>query len=330
MNFIINLSDSYDYNAILTVICKLLKERHYISCIINDEDIIVKKTAEMLLQWVYWTHDLSNFIVFNRDSQFIFILWKFLCKWLSISLWLFIVYHFQINNQSEWVNQNVKRYLCFFCSYMQNDWFKWLLMIKFVNNNVLSSVIFLTFFFMNKNFHSHMSFDSDIIKYESTHERLQIIRIKDIFNHINKTLIFAREALIKTQEQMMKQVNKHRKEINYKIKSKMFLNKRNIVTAKLFKKLDNKMLNSFKITDSVDFFYKLKLSNTMHIYDVFYSELLCSAVDDSLSDQKNEFLKSIVINDENEWEINNILNFQWYQRRLQYQVKWKSYDNDLN
>jgi len=173
-------------------------------------------------------------------------------------------------------------------------------MIKFVNNNVLSSVIFLTFFFMNKNFHSHMSFDSDIIKYESTHERLQIIRIKDIFNHINKTLIFAREALIKTQEQMMKQVNKHRKEINYKIKSKMFLNKRNIVTAKLFKKLDNKMLNSFKITDSVDFFYKLKLSNTMHIYDVFYSELLCSAVDDSLSDQKNEFLKSIVINDENE------------------------------
>jgi len=50
MNFIINLFDSYDYNTILTVICKLLKERHYISCIINDEDITVEKTAEMLLQ----------------------------------------------------------------------------------------------------------------------------------------------------------------------------------------------------------------------------------------------------------------------------------------
>ncbi len=53
MNFIINLFDSYDYNAILTVICRLLKERHYISCITDDEDITVKKTAEMLLQWVY-------------------------------------------------------------------------------------------------------------------------------------------------------------------------------------------------------------------------------------------------------------------------------------
>ena len=97
-------------------------------------------------------------------------------------------------------------------------------MIEFVDNNILSSVIFLTLFFMNKNFHSRMSFDSDIIEYESTRECLQIARVKDIFDHINKTLIFAHEALIKTREQMMNQTNKHRKKINYKMKSKMFLN----------------------------------------------------------------------------------------------------------
>jgi len=50
MNFIINLFDSYSYNAILTVICKLSKEMHYISCIIDDEDITAEKTAEMLIQ----------------------------------------------------------------------------------------------------------------------------------------------------------------------------------------------------------------------------------------------------------------------------------------
>ncbi len=73
-------------------------------------------------------------------------------------------------------------------------------MIEFVDNNILFSIIFLTFFFMNKSFYSHMSFDSDIIEYESTCERLQIIKIKDIFNYMNKTLIFACEALIKTQK----------------------------------------------------------------------------------------------------------------------------------
>jgi hypothetical protein len=145
-----------------------------------------------------------------------------------------------------------------------------------------------------------MSFDPDIIEYESIRERLQIVRVEDIFDHMNKTLIFAREALTKTRERMMKQANKHRKKINYEIESKMFLNERNIVTARLFKKLDDKMLDSFKITDSVDFFYKLKLSDTMRIHNVFHSELLCPAVDDSLPGQKNEFSRSIVINDENE------------------------------
>jgi len=129
-------------------------------------------------------------------------------------------------------------------------------------------------------------------------------------------LIFAHEALIKTWKQMMNQANKHRKKINYKIESKIFLNEQNIVTAKLFKKLNNKMLDSFQIIDLVDSFYKLKLLETMHIHDVFHSELLYLVVNDSLFNQKNESLKSIVINDEDEWEINNILNFQWYQRWL--------------
>ncbi len=193
---------------------------------------------------------------------------------------------------------------------MQNDWFKWLLMIEFINNNILFSIIFLTFFFMNKNFHSYMSFNSDIIKYESTCERLQIIRIEDIFNYMNKMLIFACKALMKTWKWIMKQINKHRKKINYKIKSKMFLNERNIITERFFKKLNDKMLNSFKIINFVNFFYKLKLSSTMYIHDMFHSELLHSVVDDSSSDQKNEFLKSIVINDENKWEIDDILNSQ--------------------
>jgi len=60
------------------------------------------------------------------------------------------------------------------------------------------------------------------------------------------------------------------------------------------------MFNSFQITNFVDLFYKLKLFKTMHIHDVFHSKLLCFIINDFLSDQKNESLKSIVINDEDE------------------------------
>ena len=98
----------------------------------------------------------------------------------------------------------------------------------------------------------------------------------------------------------MKQVNKHRKEVDYNVESKMFLNERNIVTARSFKKLNDKMLDSFINLDFIDSSYKLKLSKFMHVHDVFYYDLLRSVVDDFLSDQKNELSDSIVINDEDE------------------------------
>ncbi len=143
-------------------------------------------------------------------------------------------------------------------------------------------------------------------------------------------MIFAHNALIKTWKQMMNQANKHRKKINYEIESKMFLNERNIITARSFKKLNDKMLNSFINLNLINSSYKLKLSESMHVHDVFYSDLLRSVVNDYLSDQKNESSDSIMINDEDEWKIDDILNFRRYWRRLQYKVKWKNYDNNLN
>ncbi len=330
MNFIINLSFSKDKNIILTVICRLIKKRHYISCFIDDEKITAEKTAELMLQWIYQIHDLLDFIISNQDSQFIFILWKSLCRRLNINLWFFTVYHSQINDQSKWVNQNIKRYLQFFCLYMQNDWAKLLFMIEFIDNNALFSVIFLISFFLNKDFHSHMSFELNIIEYESFHERLQMTKVENISEHMNKTLKFACESLVKTQEQMMKQVNKHKKEVDYEIKSRVFLNEKNIVTARSFKKLNDKMLDSFINLNFIDSLYKLKLSESMHVHDVFHSDLLRSVVDDLLSDQKNELSDSIVINDEDEWKIDDILNSRWYRRWLQYRVKWNDYDNDFN
>ncbi len=145
-----------------------------------------------------------------------------------------------------------------------------------------------------------MSFELNIIEYESFHERLQMTKVENISEHMNKTLKFACESLVKTQEQMMKQVNKHRKEVDYEIKSRVFLNEKNIVTARSFKKLNDKMLDSFINLNFIDSLYKLKLSESMHVHDVFHSDLLRSVVDDLLSDQKNELSDSIVINDEDE------------------------------
>jgi len=173
-------------------------------------------------------------------------------------------------------------------------------MIEFVDNNALFSVIFSISFFLNKDFHSCMSFELDTIEYESFRECLQATKVENISEHMNKILTFARESLVKTREQMIQQANKHRKKVDYEVESKMFLNERNIITARSFKKLDDKMLDLFTNLDLVDSSYKLKLSETMRVHDIFHSDLLRLVVDDFLPGQKNESLESIVINDEDE------------------------------
>jgi len=108
MNFITGLPPSEGKNVILTVICRLSKERHYISCFTDDEKITAEKTAELMLQWIYRIHGLPDFIVSDRGPQFTFILWKSLCKRLGINLRLFTAYHSQTDGQSERANQNVE------------------------------------------------------------------------------------------------------------------------------------------------------------------------------------------------------------------------------
>ncbi len=124
MNFITELSLSEDYNIICTIICHLIKEHHYVFCHWEDDDISVEETVWIMLWNVYWLHDLLSSIVSNRDSQFIFIMWKNLCKRLQIIASLFTAYHSEINDQTERVNQDVECKLRINCNYMQNDWAK--------------------------------------------------------------------------------------------------------------------------------------------------------------------------------------------------------------
>ena len=158
MNFITKLLNAHNYNVICTIINRLNKKRHYIFCTIDDEDINVEITARIFIQYVFRTYDLFFSITSNRNSQFISFVWQVFCRILDIKCKFFIVFHLEIDDQIERINQNIERQLRQYCNYMQNDWDIWIFMIEFVDNNVVSSIIELSSFFVNKDFHSILSF----------------------------------------------------------------------------------------------------------------------------------------------------------------------------
>jgi hypothetical protein len=79
--------------------------------------------------------------------------------------------------------------------------------------------------------------------------------------------------------------------------------------------------------------YELQLPHNLRIlHPVFYVSYLRQATNDPLLGQYLEPPPPIKINQEREWEVEEILDSRWHGRgrnkRLQYIVKWRGYNDD--
>jgi hypothetical protein len=92
------------------------------------------------------------------------------------------------------------------------------------------------------------------------------------------------------------------------------------------------MLESFKILKKRESSYKLDLSNEINIHSIFHISLLRKNFEDSLSKQLILSSSSIVIDDEQEFDVENIIDSRLIKRtinkKLQYKIKWIEHSFD--
>ncbi len=198
---------------------------------------------------------------------------------------------------------------------MQNDWVKWISMMKFSNNFNIFSIISMISFYFNKDFHSWISFNSDTTDYKITHKRLKARKADDIIIWMKELLSFDHQQLKKTKLIIKAQINKHKWDVIYEIDDWVWLFFRNIKITRSCKDLKDKQLKSYQITVKARIFYHLHLSVSMkHLHLMFSSKLLRLYSENLLSEQHAESLKLIIIDDDDDehWKINDILNFRRY------------------
>jgi len=172
-------------------------------------------------------------------------------------------------------------------------------------------------------------FWSDTTVYETTCERLEARKADDIVIQIKERLSFNHQQIKKTKLFIEVQINKHRRNVIYEVNNWIWLSFRNVKTTRLCKDLKDKQLSLYQITAKVSIFYYFRLSVSMkHLHSMFSLKLLQSYSEDSLSEQHSESLRSIIIEDDEHWKIDDILNFRRYQDQIQYKVKWTDLDRN--
>jgi hypothetical protein len=121
--------------------------------------------------------------------------------------------------------------------------------------------------------------------------------------------------------------NKKKVQIEFKINDKVFLNAKNIISIKLFKKLNYKYYDFYTICESINkISYKLNFSSIMkEIHDVFHVFLL------KLANEKDDETSSFIwVEDEKQWEIEEIVDKRIKKNKTSYLVKWLEYSHSNN
>ncbi len=272
----------------------------------------------------------------DRDTQFIFDVWKHMCKMLKIDVKLSTTYHSEIDNQIERINAVMKHYLRVFVNYMQNDWAKWLSEVEFVVNNASSLITLASFFLINLNQNSRLNFklSESLFKNFTFQAWDKLINVKESLKKMKKLIEHLRDEMLIAQIIYEFHVNLFRRScFKYFVEDEVWLNACNLSIACFAVKLDDHNVDLFKIKrvfKNNSLVIELNLSIFMKIHSVFHVTLLSHIANDFLSNQHQKFWELIIVeNDERFWYVNSILNFKrdrhYNSSLLKYYVDWEDH-----
>ncbi len=331
-SLLLNIFMSIIYRYILVFIDHFIKMRH----LVLITSMKVEEVINCFYAHVWKHHDLLKFFMSDWNTQFIFDVWKHMCKMLKINVKLSTTYHSEINDQIKKVNAIMKHYLQVFVNYMQDDWAKWLSEVEFIINNASSSITLTSFFLINLSQNSRLDFKSfeSLLKNFTFQAWNKLINVKKLIKKMKKLTEHLHDEMLIVQIIYKFNVNLfYRSCSRYFIKDEVWLNACNLSIARLAVKLNNHNVDLFKIKrvfKNNSLIIELNFSTFMKIHSIFLVILLSHITSDSLSNQRQKSWELVVIkNDERFWYVNSILNFKrdrcYNSSLLKYYVDWEDH-----
>ena len=321
MDFIVELPPSEGFTTIFVTVDRLSKMAHFLPMKGTPS---APETAKIFIKEIVRLHGIPANIVSDRGVQFTSRFWKALCESLKIELSFSSAYHPQSNGQTERTNQTLEQYLRCFSSFSQEDWVSLLPLAEFAYNNSIHSATKQSPFYANYGYHP--LFLSNCVP-ECTVPAVQ--ETLDFFSANNKLL---QETMAKTQEYNKEVFDKRRRgELNLEPGDLVWLSTVNLRLACPSKKLGPKFMGPFPIKRRINSVaYELELPDSFRIHPVFHVTLLKPDVANPFPGRSTDPPEPVLVNGEEEFEVESILDCRRRRNQVQFLVKWKGYGPEEN
>jgi len=321
---VVELLESSGHDAVMTIVDSVSKRVHFIP---THTTVTAEEAARLFLHYVWKLHGLPKHIVSDRGPQFVALFTKELYRLLGVQLSSSMAWHPQTDGQTERINQELDQFLRLFVNEWQNNWYDLLPIAEFQHNNHVHSVTQQPLFLLDTGRIPRMGF-------EPSQAPSGLETVNEFTEQMKSAMEEAKSAIRKAQEDMTWYYNQKRTPAPmYKPGDQVYLDASDIKTTHLSPKLSHRRLGPFKIECQVGLLaYRLKLPHGIRqLYPVFNVVKLSATLEDPILGRKLQApLPPIVIDGEEEWEVEEILDSRWHWRRFQFLVKWKSFSREHN
>jgi len=323
VDFITKLPMSKGHDSILVVCNRFLKMSHFV---VTTEKTTVEGLARLFRDNVWKLHGLLESVILDRGPQFAAGLTKKLNKMLGIETKLSTAYHPQTDRQTERTNQELEQYLRMYVNHRQNNWSEWLAMAEFAFNNKVYTAIKMSLFKVNYGREPRMGFD---IRKKGKNEKAEKF-VREMKERHEK----ARAALVKSQEEMKRQADRSRKEVEeYRVGDKVLISMKDFsmeLMKRATKKLTEKFIGPYVVRKIVsENVVELELPVSLRIHPVVNVRRIVK-YREQVEGQKKIPPPPVEVAGEKKYEVEEILDRQERRGKTKYLVKWKGYMAEEN
>jgi hypothetical protein len=263
-DFIVDLPRSRGFDSIMVCVDRLSKMVRLIPC---NKTISSEGAARKYRDNVWKDFGLPSRIISDRGSTFVSNFTRALNALLGISENFSTARRPQTDGQTECANQEIEQYLRIFCNTRQSDWAEWLSCAEFALNNKVNASTGYSPFFLN--------YGRD--------PRRPLLPVRRPTTDVPKANEFAKQmdALTKETSAALQLAAKamersydrsHQPAKAHAIGDLLLLDARGIETTRPSKKLDDKRLGPFPVTELIGLQdYRLRLPPSWKIGNTFHT-----------------------------------------------------------
>ncbi|KAL0195002.1 hypothetical protein M9458_008574, partial [Cirrhinus mrigala] len=320
VDFVTDLPPSQGHTTILSVVDRFSKGCRFIPL---PKLPTAMETAEALCNSVFRFYGLPENIVSDRGPQFTSRLWASFFDLLGVNVSLTSGYHPEANGQVERLNQELTRFLCAYCQDHQEDWSHYLFWAEYAQNSIRKPSTNLTLF------QCVLGFQPPLFPWSG--EPSDLPAVNSWFQRSEETWNRAHVYLQRAVRRNQVQADRRRRPApSYEPGQWVWLSTRDLRLRLPSKKLSPRYVGPFKILRQITpVSFRLELPAEYRISPTYHVSLLKPAGrpggTEILDETAPQRPAPLIIDGEEAYRVNAILDSRRRNGRLQYLVDWEDY-----